>query len=153
MIHYHYVPGIYCQKTVLFLYNGGIFSGYRSLPALYLSGTPSLKTGTSPPSCLQYCSSQNKPLSLIFQMFPIFIRNLFAVFLARSFILSMFVKEDYLILHYLFLSCLFVAIAVDVLSFLLTHWTAVVVWLVPRRWLVCLNKTYFYPSLNVSTFM
>ena len=33
-------------------YNGGIFSGYQSLLVLYLSGTPSLRTGTSPPSCL-----------------------------------------------------------------------------------------------------
>ena len=30
----------YCQTSVLFLYNGGIFSGYQSLLALYLSGTP-----------------------------------------------------------------------------------------------------------------
>ena len=29
--------------------NGGILSGYSSLLALHLSGTPSLKTGTSPP--------------------------------------------------------------------------------------------------------
>ena len=28
------------------------FSGHQSLLALYLSGTPSLKTGTSPPSCI-----------------------------------------------------------------------------------------------------
>ena len=35
------------------LYNEGIFSGYQSLLALYLSGTPSLETGTRPPSCLQ----------------------------------------------------------------------------------------------------
>ena len=34
------------------LYNGGIFSGYQTLLALHLSGTPSLKTGTRPPSCL-----------------------------------------------------------------------------------------------------
>ena len=34
------------------LYNGGIFSGHQSLLALYLSGTPSLKTSTRPPSCI-----------------------------------------------------------------------------------------------------
>ena len=28
------------------------FSGYQSLLALYLSGTPSQETGTRPPSCL-----------------------------------------------------------------------------------------------------
>ena len=42
----------YRQTSVLFLYNGGIFRGYQSLLALYLSGTPSLKTSTRPPSCL-----------------------------------------------------------------------------------------------------
>ena len=42
----------YCQTSVLYLYNGMIFSRYLSLLALYLSWTPSLKTGTSPPSCL-----------------------------------------------------------------------------------------------------
>ena len=31
--------------------SGGILSEYLSLPALHLSGTPSLKTNTSPPSC------------------------------------------------------------------------------------------------------
>ena len=35
-----------------FYTNGGIHSGYLCLLALYLSGTPSLMTGTSPPSCL-----------------------------------------------------------------------------------------------------
>ena len=30
------------------IYNGGIFSGYQSLLALHLSGTPCLTTGTSP---------------------------------------------------------------------------------------------------------
>ena len=39
----------YCQASVLFLYNGG---GYQSLLALYLSGTPSQRTGTRPPRCL-----------------------------------------------------------------------------------------------------
>ena len=34
------------------LYNGEIFSGYQSLLALNFSGTPSLKIGTRPPSCL-----------------------------------------------------------------------------------------------------
>ena len=36
---------------------GGIFSGYQSLLALYLSGTPNLMTGTSPPSCLHLDNS------------------------------------------------------------------------------------------------
>ena len=42
-------------KTCLHIFNiftnGGILSGYQNLLALHLSGTPSLKTGTSPPSC------------------------------------------------------------------------------------------------------
>ena len=38
----------YCQTSILFFTNGGILSGYSSLLALHLSGTPSLKTGTSP---------------------------------------------------------------------------------------------------------
>ena len=42
----------YCQTSVLFLYNGGIFNGYPSLLAFHLSGTPSLMTGTRPASCL-----------------------------------------------------------------------------------------------------
>ena len=41
----------YCQTSVLFFTNGGILSGYLSLLALHLIGTPSLKIGTSPPSC------------------------------------------------------------------------------------------------------
>ena len=44
-------PFTYCQTSVLSFTNGGILSGYRSLLALHLSETPSLKTGTSPPSC------------------------------------------------------------------------------------------------------
>ena len=40
------------EKRFLFLYNGGIFSGQPNLLALYLSGTPSLKTATRPPSCI-----------------------------------------------------------------------------------------------------
>ena len=42
----------YCQASALFFTNGGIPSGYSSLLALHLGGTPSLKTGTSPSSCL-----------------------------------------------------------------------------------------------------
>ena len=52
----------YCQTSVLFLYNWGIFSGDQSLLALYLSGTPSLKTGTSPPYTVgqnQKCCAMN----------------------------------------------------------------------------------------------
>ena len=41
----------YCQTSVLSFTNGGILSGYQKLLALHLSGTPSLKTGDSPPSC------------------------------------------------------------------------------------------------------
>ena len=85
------------------------------------------------------------------KLVPHFHSKPFLLFLLQGHSFSMFVKEDLLILHYLFLSCLFVAIAV--LSFLLTHWPALVVGLVPIRWLVCLNKTYFYRTLNVSTFM
>ena len=40
---------VFCSFS---LYNGGIFSEYPNLPAFHLSGTPSLKTGTRPPSCL-----------------------------------------------------------------------------------------------------
>ena len=43
----------YCQTSVLFFFYGGFLSGYWSLLALHLSGTPSLRTGTRPPSCLQ----------------------------------------------------------------------------------------------------
>ena len=42
----------YCQTSVLYFTNGGILSGYQSLLASHLSGTPSLKTGTRPPNCL-----------------------------------------------------------------------------------------------------
>ena len=48
-------PGLrvfnYCQTSVLSFTNRGILSGYQSLLALNLSGTPSLKIFTSPPSC------------------------------------------------------------------------------------------------------
>ena len=40
------------QTNVLFFTNGGILGGYSSKLDLHLSGTPSQKTGTSPPSCL-----------------------------------------------------------------------------------------------------
>ena len=40
----------YNQTFVLSLTKGGILSGYQSFLALHLSGTPSLKTGTSPPN-------------------------------------------------------------------------------------------------------
>ena len=39
-------------KSVLFFIYRGIPSGYSSLLALHLSGTPSQKTGTRTPSCL-----------------------------------------------------------------------------------------------------
>ena len=42
----------YFQTSVLFFISRGILSGYSSLLALHLSRTPSLKTGTGPPSCL-----------------------------------------------------------------------------------------------------
>ena len=42
----------YCHTSIHFLYNGGYYSGYQSLQALYLSGTPSQKAGSRPPSCL-----------------------------------------------------------------------------------------------------
>ena len=56
----------YCQTSVLLLYNGGIFSGYQSLLALYLSGNPSLRTGTRPPSCLYIDKRLSMPLKLSF---------------------------------------------------------------------------------------
>ena len=56
----------YCQTSGLFLYNTGIFSWYHSLQALYLSGTPSLTTGTRPPSCLHL---NNRLYIYIFDIF------------------------------------------------------------------------------------
>ena len=41
----------YYLTSVLFFIAGGIPSGNLSLPALHLSGTSSLQTGTRPPSC------------------------------------------------------------------------------------------------------
>ena len=41
----------YCQTSVSFFNQRRILSVYQSLLALHLSGTPSLKTGTRPPSC------------------------------------------------------------------------------------------------------
>ena len=117
-----------------------------------LAGPPVWRLVLAPLAVYNIVALKTNHCLLYFKCFP-FSFETFLLFFLQGHSFSMFVKEDYLILHYLFLSCLFVAIAVDVLSFLLTHWTAVVVWLVPIRWLVCLNKTYFYPSLNVSTFM
>ena len=42
---------IYGQKNVPFFISGGIPSGYLGLPALHLSGTPSLRANTRPTSC------------------------------------------------------------------------------------------------------
>ena len=48
----------YCQTSVLFFISGGILSGYLSLLALHLCGTPSLRTGSRPPSCFHF---NNRP--------------------------------------------------------------------------------------------
>ena len=57
-----------CQTSVIFLYNWGIFSGYQSLLTLYLSGTPSLRTGTRPPTA--YTSSTVYKSPKIVQFIP-----------------------------------------------------------------------------------
>ena len=60
-------PQLICQTSVLSLYKGATLVIYE-LQTLYLSGLPSLETGTLPPSCIY--------LDKCLYILTVFLRNL-----------------------------------------------------------------------------